>query len=183
MTLLPLISPTGSNFMKDFPSQHAVNMNLMDAYVNSSLTSHPLKSYIPLFTATTTNPTLGTGSQILRAVYYEIFDQIYTWGEFRFGTSGFNAGSGTWGMSLPFPAKSTIGNNSNSGLMQAIGVGSVWVNAVFNNIQPVTVHLRDSTTVQFTTRIGLSAREVSNSHPVTWAVQDGITWFAHYQRA
>jgi hypothetical protein len=183
MTILPLISPNGSNFIKDFPAQHAVNMGLIDAYANSCLTSQPLKTYTPLLTASITNPTLGTGA-IMRGVYYEIFNQIYLWGEFRFGTSGSSSGVGTWGISLPFSANPSIATAGPSGQFQIIGAGTLWVQAVSANIQPINVHLRDSNNLQFTVKMnsGAGFRDLTSSTPVTWAAQDGLTWFAHYQR-
>lgn len=122
-----LTDPAGSNFIKDFPAVNAANLDKIDAYANASLVTHPLKQYTPLFTATTANPTIGTGGPaVLRAFYYEIFDQIYTWGEFRFGTTSPSSGTGTWIMSLPFTAKSIIGPSTTSGAAPVIGVGSIW---------------------------------------------------------
>ncbi len=185
MTLLPIINPVGSDFLKDFPAQNAVNMNLFDAYANSCLTTHPLKSYTPIFTVSTANPVIGTGGPaVLRAVYYEIFDQIYTWGEFRFGTTGASSGNGTWGMSLPFTAKANMSIGGNSGFMPIIGLGSIWCQGTAANRQPVTVHLRDTTTLQFTVKLnsGAAQRELTHNAPIAWAPQDGLNWFAHFQR-
>jgi hypothetical protein len=183
--LLPLISPVGSNFLKDFPSQNAENMNLIDAYARASLTTHPLGGYTPTFTATTANPTIGTGGPaVLRAYYYEIFDQVYTWGEFRFGTAGAFAGTGTWAMSLPFPALSNMGFGVHVGLQPVAGVGSIWCQATPANRQSLTVHLANSNELRFSVRLnsGAAQREVQHNAPIAWAPQDGMDWFAHYQR-
>lgn len=185
MTLITLLSPVGANFLKDFPAQNAVNCDRIDAYANSCLTSDPLKTYTPIFTASTANPTIGTGGPaVLRAYYYEIFDQIYTWGEFRFGTTGAFAGTGTWSMTLPFNALCNIGIGANIGLMPVIGAGSIWVQSTAANRQPVTVHLKSTSEMQFSVKLnsGAAQREITGNAPVAWAPQDGLHWYAHYQR-
>lgn len=181
-----LVTTQSSDFIKDFPAQWATNANAIDAYANSSLTTHGLKSYTPIFTATVSNPVIGTGGgAVLRAYYYEIFDQIYTWGEFRFGTSGPTSGSGIWIMSLPFAANTTISPSTVIGAAPIIGEGSVWCNLTAGNRQPMSVHLRSSTTMMFGGRInaGGASREFTNTFPIAWAVQDGLSWSARYQRA
>lgn len=183
--VLSLETPVGSNFLKDFPAQNANNMDEIDAYANSSLTTHALKSYTPIFTATTTNPVIGTGGPaVLRAYYYEIFDQIYTWGEFRFGTTAPSAGTGTWIMSLPFNAISNVGVSSTIGAAPVVGTGVVFASASAANRQPVTVHLRSFNTLMFGIRMGsgLAARELTNAIPIAWAPSDGLTWSARFQR-
>ncbi len=186
MTLLPLIIPIGSNFIKDFPSQNAVNMNLIDAYANSCLTSDPLKGYTPVFTtASGGTPAVGTGGPAVnRAFYYEIFDQIYVFGEFRFGTTGANSGNGIWELTLPFAALNTTGIGANIGLMPVIGAGSIWCQATAANRQPITVHLASSTQMRFSVKLnsGAGSREIVHNGPIAWAPQDGINWYAHYQR-
>src|SRR5215213_3743947 len=106
--VLSLLTPTGPNFIKDFPAANVVNLDRIDDYAAPSLTTHPLQTYTPVLTAATANPVLGVGG-IIRGYFYEIFDQIYTWGEFRFGTSGISNGTSTWMVSLPFSAKANIG--------------------------------------------------------------------------
>ncbi len=183
--LLPLITPAGSNFIKDFPSQNEVNVNLIDAYSRACLTSHALPSYIPIFSTPAGTPAVGTGGPaVLRAFYYEIFDQVHTWGEFRFGTSGANSGSGIWSMTLPFPALNTTGIGSDIGGMPVVGAGSIWCQATAANRQPVTVHLASTTTLRFSVKLnsGAAQREITHNAPIAWAPEDGLNWYAHYQR-
>ncbi len=183
--LLPLIDPLGSNFLKDFPAQNSVNLDLIDDYARASLTSHPLVPYTPVLTASVSNPIVGTGGPaVLRAFYYEIFDQVFLWGEFRFGTTGGSGGNGTWGMSLPFPVANLIGFGTNLASRPVIGSGSIWSNATPANRQPVTVQCRTATEIQFGIRINgaTGQREVSHNNPFAWANSDGLNWYAHYQR-
>ncbi len=178
----PLVTPVAANFIPEFPGTHEVNMNRIDDYAGPCLTTHNLFSYTPQLTATTTAPTLGTAS-VQRGFYYKIFDQIYVWGEVRFGTSGINAGSGTYLISLPFPAKTNIGVSTNQGSAPVIGVGSLWDDSAVATRYALTAHLRTSTQIQFGIRLeaGL-ARDVNNSSPITWAVTDGIFFSCRYQR-
>jgi hypothetical protein len=183
--LLPLVTPVGSNFIKDFPNQNEVNVGLIDAYSRASLTTHPLPSYSPIFSTPAGSPAVGTGGPaVLRAFYYEIFDQVHVWGEFRFGTSGANSGSGIWSMSLPFPALNTTGIGSDIGARPVIGAGSIWCEVTPANRQPVTVHLASTTTLQFSVKLasGAAQREIVHNAPILWAPQDGLNWYACYQR-
>src|SRR4051812_7433600 len=111
---LTLISPVGSNFIKDFPDQNASNCDEIDVYAGPCLTSHALRSVSPVVSATVTPPTLGTGG-FSNAYYYQIFDQIYMWGEWRFGTAGIAVGSGIYTLTLPFNVASNLGGNINPG--------------------------------------------------------------------
>lgn len=183
--VLSLISPIGGNFLQDFPEQNSVNLDRIDAYANASLTSHPLKQYTPIFTAAGGGFTIGTGGPaVMRAFYYEIFDQIHLWGEFRFGTTSPNAGSGVWSATLPFNAKSLIGPSTTLGAAPVIGNGSIYCNSTANNRQGVTVHLRTANTIMFGARInaGGGGRELTGSFPIAWAPQDGMHWYARFQR-
>jgi hypothetical protein len=124
--VLALTAPIGSNFIKDFPSQNAANCDAIDAYAGPCLIGQPIRSVSPTVGATTTDPTLGTGGYSL-AYYYQIFDQIYMWGEWRFGTAGINVGSGIYTLTLPFTVNSTIGPNSTIiGSAPVVGVGSTY---------------------------------------------------------
>ena len=60
-------------------------------------------SYTPVLTATTTNPTLGIGSSSV-GNYARVQDYIVYRFSVSFGTSGTNAGSGNYKISLPVTA-------------------------------------------------------------------------------
>jgi hypothetical protein len=57
-------------------------------------------SYTPVLTGSTTNPTLGTGGVIF-GKYMQVGKTISVFGAYKFGTSGFTTGSGTYNISLP----------------------------------------------------------------------------------
>jgi hypothetical protein len=180
---LSLISPVGSNFIKDFPEQNATNLDRIDAYANASLTTHPMKTFTPGLTASTTAPTLGTGS-INRAFYYEIFDQIYIWGEFRFGTSGIAVGSGVYIVQLPFTVDDSGLSNTDIGYAPVVGSGATFDFSSINGSFPLEVHLRTTSQLMFSVRMnsGLGNREVRDSGLLTWSTQDGITWAVRFKR-
>lgn len=180
--VLSLVTPSGSDFIKDFPAQNAINCELIDAYAGPCLITHPLQTWSPILTALTANPVLGVASSV-KGYYYKIFDQIYCWGEFRFGTSGASFGTGTYLVSLPFPADNPIGTQPNSpGDCPPIGQAITWDNSASNG-QPLTVHLQGNSNVTFATKLNTGlGREVNPTTPMTWAVSDGITFAARYKR-
>lgn len=177
---LPLVTPTGSSFIKDWPNQNEVTCDLLDAFTGPSLTTHPLQSYTPQLLATTTNPTLGTGG-FIRGFYYKIFNQIFTWGEFRFGTASINAGTGIWSITLPFAANTLIGANDTPARGQLLGSGLVWDDSSGSTRQPVITQLRTSTEMEFGTIMGTGNDLVTATTPITWAINDGMFWNARYQ--
>lgn len=183
--VLSLVDPLGSNFLKDWPGQNAVNCDQIDDFAGAQcLRTHLLGTYTPILSATTTAPTLGTGNNI-SGYYYKIFDQIWTWGHFRFG-SGFNAGSGVYTITLPFKAKTLIPITVNLGGTPIVGNANIWDDSSsgIGGRQPASVQLRTDQTIMFGIRMnsGALAREVTNTVPFTWAVDDGIKWMARYQR-
>lgn len=184
--VLSLISPVSSNFIKDWPAQNEVNCDRIDEFAGAQcLTGHPLGLYTPVLSASVTAPTIGTGAGAIQGYYYKIFDQIWVWAYFRFGT-GFNAGSGVYSMSLPFTAKTlNIQPNVTMGGGPIVGEGFVWDDSSSPARQPVSVQLRTTTTVQFGLRMtsGAVTRDMTNIAPITWAQDDSFKFFARYQRA
>jgi hypothetical protein len=180
---LTLISPLGSNFLKDFPAQNTTNLDRIDAYANASLTTHPMKTFTPGIKASTTDPILGTGS-INHANYYEIFDQIYMWGEFRFGTSGINVGSGVYIVQMPFNMDTANNANTDIGYASVIGTAATFDFSSINGSFPLLTHLRAPNQLMFSVRMnsGLGNREVRESGLLAWATQDGISWNARFKR-
>jgi hypothetical protein len=181
---LSLTSPIGSDFLKDFPGIHRVNSDQIDNYAGPCLPGTPLQSFTPALTATTTAPTLGVGG-VIRGFYYEIFDQIYTWGEFRFGTSGIAVGSGTYCINLPFTVSSVIAPSVVLGSAPVLGNGATFdASSIFGSL-PLSVHLRTSSQIFFGIKInaGTGNRELRESGYVTWAINDGVSWSARFQRS
>lgn len=77
-------------------------------------------TFTPTLTATTTNPTLGTGSG--QAARYTLFGGKFCHfrGTVLFGTSGNNQGSGQYLIALPFTAVNQI-----SGGVSTVGAGAI----------------------------------------------------------
>lgn len=178
MVSLPLISPNSSNFIKDWPAQNAINCDLIDNYAGS----YGVQSYTPVFNAVTTSPVLGTGG-FVNGFYYQIFDQIFTWGEFRFGT-GFSPGSGNFEVTLPFDAHFIANSDTNMGNGPIIGNCRVWNNTTDSSKQPGLVQLRTISQMMFGIRFDTASavRAMGAGIPFTWAAGDGISWFCKYQR-
>jgi len=186
--VLNLQTPVGNNFLKDWPGQNAVNCDLIDDYAGPCLTSHPIQTYTPALTASTANPVLGTSSTLV-GMYYEIFDQIYTWGEFRFGTAA-SIGSGIYEISLPFRAKSLVGQGPSSSFTSPPSVGNavVFDESIDSGRQPALTVLRNLDKLSFLVRMGTAgaSRAVSHNIPIVWtgapSPADGVMWSARYQR-
>jgi hypothetical protein len=181
---LPLVNPIGGNFLKDWPAQNAVNCDAIDGYAGPALATNALQTYTPVLSAVTTDPTLGTGG-FIRGFYYQIFDQIYVFGEMRFGTAGTNAGSGIYTISLPFTADtSVVPANSSLGSSPVIGNGLVWNNVTAATRQLVTVHLRTASLMHFGISInsGMPRNEVASAIPIAWTINDGMQWSGRYKR-
>lgn len=82
-------------------------------------------AYTPALTATTTNPTLGTGGSV--SGYYTRNGQLVTGvARIEFGTSGTNAGSGFYLVSLPVAVwSSAYWASGSSGAGSAVGTFAV----------------------------------------------------------
>ncbi len=178
-----LITPQGSNFIKDFVGQNAYNCDQIDAFAGPCLTSHPLQTYTPVLKADTTDPVLGTGG-FIKGYYYSIFDQIYTWGEFRFGTAGINAGMGLYYITLPFPVNNLLGYTNTPGTAPVVGSASTYDDNNNAARLPMTCHIRAADQLFFGLRMnsGFAFRELRETGYVSWAINDGVNWFARYQR-
>ena len=133
------------------------------------------ESYTPALTATTTNPTLGTGSS-LGGAYARIQTMVVGWAYFAFGSSGTSNGSGDYRVSLPVTAKTS----SNSGII----MGPVWMydssaTAGFDGIG----QLITSTTMGILKGVGTSPITINATNPFTWAANDQIRVFFIYEAA
>lgn len=134
-------------------------------------------TYVPTLTASTTNPTLGSGST--QSGWWKRIDNMVRGGAFvRFGTSGVAVGSGTYFVSLPFPADSTfmLGSDSN-------GLGSV-VGAVM--LRDNSVPTGDVGSCQINAALtGVIMRVggglVANGSPWVWAASDALVVEFAYQ--
>lgn len=182
--VLSFDTAVGTDFIKNFTSQHANNMDELDAYAGPCLTTHPLRTWTPNLSADNTPPVLGTTGAYIKGLYYRIFDQVYTWGEFQFGSAGASFGNGTYSVTLPFNADSIALNGVNVnfiGEMPPIGNAVMWDASGSFVGQPFTCHLRNNNNVIFGAKINGVTFAVSNSAPVAFAAGDRITWYVRYK--
>jgi hypothetical protein len=181
--VLSLITPAGSNFLKDFPAQNTINCNTIDAYANSCLTTHSLHLSNPVVSASITDPVLGVGGYS-KAYSYEIFDQVTMFGEVRFGSSGFSVGSGSYFLELPYIVNAVVPASTAFSLAPVIGVGSTYDQSSNAGRLPLTVQLRTTSSVRFGIRMnsGTGVRDLQSTGYTTWAANDGWSWTARFQR-
>jgi hypothetical protein len=184
--VLNLESPVGSNFLKDFTSLHAVNSDDIDNFAGPCLVTHPIQTYVPSLTSSGTQPVLGTGNVIV-GKYYKIFDQIFTWGEFRFGTTGASAGTGEFRISLPFKAKTNISSGNPYTVPIAVGSAHAFNTLTDASRQPLVPQIATPDYLIFSVKMstGGASRRAGNLIPFTWSGAtpgDGIMWGIRYQR-
>lgn len=132
-------------------------------------------AYTPSLTAVTTNPTLGSGSGAT-GYYIQIGKLVVVRLQITFGTSGVNAGSGAYRVSLPVTNKL---NSELSGTVflfdSSTGAGTHVASAAYDAVSGSAALFYAPTTTTFA--------NVSNSAPWTWAASDQIRCFLMYEAA
>lgn len=123
-------------------------------------------SYTPALTASTTNPTLGSGSKAVGWYVYGPGPSV-TYSFFvKFGTAGVAAGSGQYFISLPVTAA-----DAHSGDQPAMGTAMIRDNSVPTN-NDGTVYIPGSSLTQASILVSAGGGTVSNNIPWTWAASD-----------
>jgi hypothetical protein len=117
-------------------------------------------AYTPSLTASTTNPTLGTGSTASGA-YMQIGKMVRVYLRIVFGTSGTNAGSGTYSISLPVTSKAT-------GFAEPLGSGEVRDSSA-NILRMVSVFRGSTSTLQLKHVSATNGELLSLTHSAPWA--------------
>jgi hypothetical protein len=129
-------------------------------------------TYTPQLTASTTNPTLGTGS-VVNGSYVRYGRTVHLNVNIKFGTSGVNAGSGFYHISLPVVAKTLSAGNH-------MGSAQGHDNSASNAVDGVC---RIGSGGYDKAQLLLQDNLVSNSAPWTWAAQDQIHLSITYEAA
>jgi hypothetical protein len=126
-------------------------------------------SHTPVLTASTSNPTLGTGSsQVGRYLLWGGRMCTY-WGRIAFGTAALSAGTGQYFVSLPFVSNSAPEIFVGSAMLRDSSSGS---------IQPCTSYMASgASTLSIVTPSGIASSTV----PWTWAASDYLTWSITYE--
>lgn len=130
-------------------------------------------AYTPVLTATTTNPTLGSGSvqagrwtrQTDRLVVVHIY--------IKFGTSGAAAGSGDYLVSLPV-------NRGSDAALRVFGCGYIYDDSTTANRLVVAIKQAGAGVVQM---LAEGSSTVNNASPWTWANNDEIQLLLTYEAA
>jgi hypothetical protein len=129
-------------------------------------------AYTPALTASTTSPTLGTGSaQVGR--YMRLGNTLWVKAKVQFGTAGAAAGSGTYRLGLPFPVlqqtgsvlspHGTVVGVDNSAAVHAVGIVNVNADGDTFCLLRYQAAASPSALAAFT-----------NAAPWTWAASDRI---------
>ena len=138
---------------------------------------HVATTYVPALTATTTSPTLGTGSAA-NGRYVRAGQLVHVQGRIAFGTAGTAAGSGNYQLSLPLAA------NFDTGVINLDGVALLSDSSSGNYVRAYLAPVGGGTLCQlrYTIAAGVSAlAAVSNSVPWTWAASDSISFAFTYE--
>lgn len=146
-------------------------------YDGSSWRIHfePAQTWSPTLTATSSNPTLGSGSAV-QGYYIRSGYMVTAWCRIVFGSSGVAGGSGSYIVDLPVAGATITGSTSN-GLGQAIGSGFATDSGATSANEAFTVQFRSASAVQFITGTGGAVTEAS---PFTWAANDVLTFQVTY---
>lgn len=136
-------------------------------------------AYTPALTASTTNPTLGTGGSFAQEGSYLLEgDWVHVFGNFRFGTSGPAAGSGTYRIGLPAAAPAISSDRADVG---TIGGAELGDDSTGNRYRRALA--LGASTYLVMPSFGDPFTEVTNSSPFTWAASDYIIFAATYRSA
>lgn len=128
------------------------------------------ETYTPALTASTTNPTLGTGSSV-SGRYGQVNKIVCGQGQINFGSAGVSAGSGYYYVSLPIAAQSTG---------KVIGQFQFYDSSAFAVY--IGTLISDTTTRSFMYYNNPSS-VTTNAAPFTWAAGDFIRYTFQYEAA
>ena len=130
------------------------------------------ETWTPALTASTTNPTLGTGSTATGR-YGRINKTVFGNCRVFFGTAGANAGSGFYFVSLPITAQAAGNLVAGSGYVKDASTGLVrHVSVAIDSTSRVGLYLEDQINYA-----------VSSTNPWTWAASDQIQFSFEYEAA
>lgn len=124
------------------------------------------QSHTPTLTASTTNPTLGTGNKAVGFYSFLPGSSIFFSFFIRFGSSGANAGSGQYLVSLPVAAA-----NSHTGDQPAMGSGMVRDDSG-STVTPCVTYIPGSNLSVVSLHASGQTTPVGSTNPWTWANND-----------
>jgi hypothetical protein len=150
----------------------------MNAHVRDNLSFlHDVayNSNTPSLTASSSNPTLGSGS-VANGRYIQINKLVYYFGRVIFGSSGVAAGSGDYRVSLPINWGAPIGSDV---------CGVAWLVHAGNYAQPLCRFDGSAVGYFIMPLVGTwpatGGSNVGAAVPWTWAANDEIHWAITYE--
>lgn len=147
-----------------------LNAEIRDALTNLQ---SAWTSYTPALTASTTNPTLGTGSSVGGA-YQQFGKTVFGTANVTFGTSGVVVGSGRYAISLPVAASTTF---------LAVGEGYYTDSSGPTTFLFVCRLLTSTTFAMYLDNQTAGVFGVGSAAPVVPAASDSMNLKFHYQAA
>lgn len=137
-------------------------------------------TYTPALTASTTNPTLGTGSSVSGRYTLRNGNWCDVRGLIKFGTSGTGAGSGSFSISLPFSTNANItGGNLPLGSCYVLDSN---VPAAYNGM-PFAAASASTMLVLMGGTPTTGPAQMSNTIPMAWSTSDTIGFNITYEIA
>lgn len=130
--------------------------------------------YIPTLTATTTNPTLGSGS-VVDGRYARIGDTVIGWAQITFGTSGTAAGSGDYRISLPVTPRNEGSAVCGAGFLRDSSTGNKYGRTVNLDAGNQWCFMR--------TDADGTSNAVDHDSPIAWSASDHISIQFVYEAA
>lgn len=127
--------------------------------------------YTPALTASTSDPTLGTGGTIAGR-YTQIGKNVTVHVGIAFGTAGTAAGSGTFYVSLPVNMRTPMNDGA------IVGYGWIYDKNVTRSYMILATY-ESATTVRL--RNYDATNFVTNSSPITWSAEDAIQLSLNYE--
>lgn len=145
------------------------NLNLNGSQVETAWTA-----YTPVWTAGTTNPSIGNGT--IEGYYKVIGKTCFVRGNIAMGSTT-TFGSGEWYVSMPFTA-----SHADAILMTVtlLDNGSAWYNATMNGAR---AGFNTKAAMQFVNYNNGTADDVNATHPFTWANSDRFIWNGSFEIA
>jgi hypothetical protein len=135
-------------------------------------------SYTPVLTATTTNPTLGTGSSATGA-YARVQNLIVYNFQILFGSSGVVAGVGNYKVSLP------VTSNATNAFYTATNGCTAFFDSSANSVYFANAWLESTTNLTLLTQASFNGalQNVSATSPAVPAANDAISGLVIYRAA
>jgi hypothetical protein len=128
------------------------------------------ETYTPTLTASTTNPTLGTGSSV-SGRYGQVNKIVCGQGQINFGSAGVVAGSGFYFVSLPITAQSS-GKVIGQFQFYDASASAVYIGTLISD-----------TTTRSLMYYNNPASVTTNAAPFVWAANDFIRYTFQYEAA